>query len=58
MNKTLVQFRTTAELIFILTKWGAKEKKKKKNFTDQKKYGFTREWKKSQDKAFSFQESE
>lgn len=42
MNKTLMQFRTTAELIFILTKWEAKEKKKK-NITNQKKYGFTRE---------------
>lgn len=27
MNKTLMQFRTTAEPIFILTKWGAGEKK-------------------------------
>lgn len=26
MNKTLMQFRTTAEPIFILTKWGAEKK--------------------------------
>lgn len=57
MNKTSMQFRTTAELIFILTKWRVKGKKKKR--TSQIKRNMAPlESENFQDKAISFQESE
>jgi heme/copper-type cytochrome/quinol oxidase subunit 1 len=41
MNKTLMQFGTIAELVFLLTTWRAE----KRALQNQKKDGFTRQWK-------------